>query len=134
MPTVTIPAAILQASTPGVVDLIIVPGSDKSIPIAFLDSAGVAIAITGCTGTAKIKNRPGGDTLASGTVTVASNVATVVFAGSATAAITPLVPSSDDPLRLREPLIAGVWDLKLAGTTDICVPVVGNVYVIPAVT
>jgi hypothetical protein len=130
----TVLDSLTQAAAPGTLDIVIVPGSTKSIPITFTDTTGVAISLTGATGTAQIRATPTGVVLATGTVVVSGNVATVTFSADDTVGLVPLTPPSDDPLAVRQPLVAGLWDLKLTVSGVVSVPVVGTVYIIQRIT
>lgn len=108
-------------SEPARVDLKMVAGDSFSKEFRLREQDGTAIDLTGLTGRAQVRDRPGGELLAE--FTVGPLDATGVVTISLTTAQTRALPGK------------GVWDLELdGGATNTKTIVQGDVKVIPDIT
>lgn len=114
--------ALSDLAGPASYDLRIVAGDSFARTISIRDGAGAAVDLTGLTGRAQIRDRPGGTLLADVNVVIATP-ATGDIAISLTTAQTRALPTSS------------VWDLELDGGPSSTHTIVsGRVIVIPDVT
>lgn len=107
--------ASLKATTPADLDITIVQGSSYFAEYQFLDS-GVAIDLTGCTATAKLKDTFTGSTLATFTCSIpspTSGTVRLVLLPATTTALTATFPDTS-----ARSVVFGVWDFEVTDGTD----------------
>lgn len=106
---------------PAKLDLMLYAGDSFARTFTLKDSNGVAIDLTGLTGRAQVRDRPGGKLLASFTVVVTPLTGTIEVSLTAT--------------QTRALTNGGVWDLELdGGDTNTHTIVAGKVKICPDVT